>query len=84
MKIFVTKYALSIGIEEVSHDVDDFKSPKKYLYYKRSSLESSILVSKKHVFTSREDAIKAAQKMKDKKIASLEKQLKLVKEIKIR
>ena len=73
MQVYITKYALTRGIiatEAEKCDPTDMISTKDYYYQ-----------HKPHWHESLQDAIAQAEKMRLKKIASLEKQLKKIKEI---
>lgn len=72
MKVYVTKYALTAGIKEMEGRLLEgyFKPDKGY----------SGLITKNHFFEKREDAVAAADKMRQKKIASLESQIKKLKQ----
>lgn len=71
MKAYVTKYALSNGIEEVNGEIYDdiyFKVEGFYILFKEGEW-----------FETKEDAIKKAEEMRIKKIKSLEKQIERLK-----
>lgn len=73
-KAFITKYALSSGIEEVEMDVilNDPHFTKKG-YRKQNGFQQSFYNDDFHL--TKEDAIKDAEKRRKKKIESLQKQI---------
>lgn len=78
MKVWITKYALTQGIEEVdSEEVFSFEIEGKYLSFnrKKSSLPEIYSGEGKAWHRSKESAIKRAEEMRDKKIENLQKQV---------
>lgn len=65
-KVYVTKYAISRGIEEIERDYD-------YSYIKYNF--HTFLYIGKDAFLDKSEAIKKAEEMKKRKIASLRKQI---------
>lgn len=71
MKAYVTKYALSNGIEEVNGEIyDDIYFKVKGFYF---------LFGEGEWFKTKEDAIKKVEEMRIKKIKYLEKQIERLK-----
>jgi len=70
---FITKYALSAGIKEAKGEVDGdrFRPDSGEFYY------SSFGIGKE-VFLTREDALKNCELRRQKKIKSMEKQIKAI------
>lgn len=78
-KVFLTKYALSSGIEEVEL-IREFKVDNmKFVYVKDK--HGSYKIGSEAFFT-KEDAIKQAEIMRLKKIESLKKQIKKLENLK--
>jgi len=78
-KIYVTKYALSNGIQEVDADIDDDKGMALY------KAEETIYTQYVHLpfyHLSKESAIAHAEELRAKKLKSLEKSIKKIKSIK--
>lgn len=76
MRIWIAKYALTQGIEEIdSEEVFSFKIEGKYLSFnrKKSSLPELYCGEGKEWHRSKESAIKRAEEMRDKKIENLQK-----------
>jgi hypothetical protein len=71
-KIFVVKYALTQGIEEMRVEVNEASG------YARKGL---LWLSQRDWRATREEAVKAAEELRLKKIKSLEKQLKKLREM---
>lgn len=70
MKLYTTKYCLSDGaIDEKECDIDG-----DYAYWKEGYRRIQFRIGR-DAFTDRTDAAKAASAMRDKKIASLRKQI---------
>lgn len=78
-KVFLTKYALSSGIEEVEL-IREFKVDNMKFVYVKDKHGSYKIGSE--AFFSKEDAIKQAEKMRLKKIESLKKQIKKLESLK--
>ena len=79
MKVWITKYALTQGIEEIdSNQVKEFEmADTGYLCFRRNgkySFEIEIY-SQKEWYRTKESAIKKAEEMRQNKIASLKKQI---------
>lgn len=79
MKVWITKYALTQGIEEIdSNQVKEFEvTDTGYLCFRRNGKYSytTELYSQKEWNQTKEFAIKKAEEMRQKKIASLKKQI---------
>lgn len=78
-KVFLTKYALSSGIEEVELTREFKVDNMKFVYVKDK--HGSYKIGSEAFFT-KEDAIKQAEKMRLKKIESLKKQIKKLESLK--
>jgi len=72
MKLYLTKYALSSGIEEVTTDDD----PNGYVRIKEHPFLSYKVG--KDLFVEKRDAVNHANEMKIKKLKSLDKQIKKI------
>lgn len=72
-KVFITKYALTSGIKEMELDIrkTDFAESPDYV---RDASWTLFFIGK-DAFLNKDDAIKRAEEMRKKKVASLEKQL---------
>lgn len=70
-KVYITKYALSTGIEKV--DTELYKSPIDNRYYTKVYYNRYYIGSE--AFTVESQAIEKAEEMRVKKIASLKKQI---------
>ena len=70
-KVFITKYALTEGIKEIEADI--IRSRFEDREYVRDGLCSYFLG--KNAFTDKSEALKKAEEMKIRKIASLRKQI---------
>lgn len=85
MKVWITKYALTQGIEEIdSNQVKEFKmTDAGYLCFRRNEKYSYTieLYSQKEWHRTKESAIKKAEEMRQKKIESLKKQIKKFEEM---
>lgn len=77
-KVWLTKYALTGGIEETTTHYDCIGNP----YIKVEARSYRIYKLGRDVHLSREGAVKAADAMRKKKIASLQKQLKALEALK--
>ena len=79
MKVWITKYALTQGIEEIdSNQVKEFEmTDTGYLCFRRNGKYSFAIeiYSQKEWYRTKESAIKKAEEMCQKKIASLKKQI---------
>jgi hypothetical protein len=79
MKVYISKYALTKGIFELEvEDCGDGTVKHKNSGYCNDYYHEE----GKDYFLTKEDAIKKANELKEKKIQSIEKQLKKLKEIK--
>lgn len=77
MKVWITKYALTQGI--FTRDVEKAREYPGLVTVKGSALWDSYHGEGKEWHRTRESAVKRAEQMRDKKIASLEKQLARIK-----
>lgn len=70
-KVFITKYALSSGIKEIEAEIikSDYHNVE-YVYYDYQSFSIG-----SNAFLNKADALKKAEEMRKKKIASLKKQI---------
>ena len=79
MKVWITKYALTQGVEEIdSNQVKEFEmTDTGYLCFRRNGKYSytTELYSQKEWHRTKEFAIQKAEEMRQKKIASLKKQI---------
>lgn len=80
MKIWITKYALTTGIFSV--EAEDKLTEYGAAAFKRSPEHYTEFVSKNDFYYSLEHAKEHAEKMRIKKIKSLENQIKKISEIK--
>jgi len=78
-KIYVTKYTLTGGIQEVDAVVDDDKG---MAFYKAEGSIYTQYVSLPFYHFSKESAIAHAEELRAKKLKSLEKSIKKIKSIK--
>lgn len=74
MKVFVTKYALTIGIEEVELN-EPPATEDDYVYSGGHGVGSEQYRMGRTAFIARDDAVKAAETMRLNKIASLKKSI---------
>lgn len=85
MNVWITKYALTQGIEEIdSNQVKEFEiTDTGYLCFRRNGkyLYTTELYSKKEWHQTKEFAVKKAEEMRQKKIESLKKQIKKLEEM---
>ena len=85
MKVWITKYALTQGVEEIdSNQVKEFEmTDTGYLCFRRNGKYSytTELYSQKEWHQTKEFAIKKAEEMRQKKIESLKKQIKKLEEM---
>ena len=85
MKVWITKYALTDGIEEIdSNQVKEFEiTDMGYLYFRRNGKYSYTMAiySQKDWHRTKESAIKKAEEMRQNKIVSLKKQIKKLEEM---
>ena len=79
MKVWITKYALTQGVEEIdSNQVKEFEmTDTGYLCFRRNEKYSFVteIYSQKEWYRTKESAIKKAEEMRQKKIESLKKQI---------
>ena len=79
MKVWITKHALTQGIEEIdSNQVKEFEmTDAGYLYFRRNGKYSytTEIYSQKEWHRTKESAIQKAEEMRQKKIDSLKKQI---------
>lgn len=71
-KVYITKYAISRGIEEIEREIYEVR------YYDYSYIKydfCTLLYIGKDAFLDKSEAIKKAEEMKKRKIASLRKQI---------
>lgn len=73
MTVWVIKYALTHGIESIQVDRD---GDSKYVFERSRGFASNIYTLGKDVFETEEEAKAAARLLRDKKIASLKRQIK--------
>ncbi len=71
-KIFIAKYALTKGIIEKEAEISSYRDGSKYAYVKGEFFGYNM---SKDAFYNYEDAIQKAEGMRQKKIASLKKQI---------
>lgn len=71
-KVFITKYALTEGIKEIEADI--IRSRFEDEEYVRDGLYSCFCIGE-NAFTDKSEALKKAEEMKIRKIASLRKQI---------
>lgn len=69
-KVFITRYALSEGILEIDAIIYEINPNVIYVYYNYQCFHIG-----KSAFLDKADAIKKAEEMRKKKIASLKKQI---------
>lgn len=79
-KLWITKYALTKGVEETEGEWSD--AYNAFVVERPMSVWQSETLSVKHAHTSRPTALARANQMRDLKIASLEKQIKKLREMK--
>lgn len=81
-KVFITKYALTKGIQEAKANIIESCNDKniKYSYVKFFYVTN--LVLDKDAFIDKSEAIKKAEEMRLKKIESLKKQIKKLEDLK--
>lgn len=72
MKVWLTKYALSVGMFQLD---GNYTFDGKYFNGKRVGVSGSYFYNKNEVFLSKDDAEKDFYARRAKKIASLEKQI---------
>lgn len=72
--MFITKYAFTKGIIEVSKDKARQSTYDQKIFYVDGYYNGFTLGT--NIFYSREEAVKVAEQMRDKKIESVKKQLK--------
>ena len=72
MKVFITKYALTKGVMEVDN-VELSSSSSNMIHYKVSGY--SMHFHKPYWYENKEEALKHAEKLKQRKIDSLKKQI---------
>lgn len=84
MKVWITKYALTSGIEEIdSKNVKSFSINGTYLHFRRTGNNYCLEVYSKNEWCNRkESAIAKAEEMRKKKIASLKKQIEKLEKMK--
>ena len=79
MKVWITKYALTQGIEEIDlNQVKEFEmTDAGYLCFRRNGkyLYTTEIYSQKEWHRTKESAMQKAEEMRQKKIASLKKQI---------
>ena len=79
MKVWITKYALTQGIEEIDlNQVKEFEmTDAGYLCFRRNGKYSytTEIYSQKEWHRTKESAMQKAEEMRQKKIASLKKQI---------
>ena len=80
MKVWITKYALTDGIIEAESDVKTQTKKKLFAFWNNDEF-GGFYPQKEEVFFDRESAIKKAEEMRQKKIASLKKQIKKLEEM---
>lgn len=71
-KVFITNYALTKGIIEKEVEIHSYRNGSKYAYVRGEFIGYNM---EKEAFSNHEDAIRKAEEMKQKKIASLKKQI---------
>lgn len=73
MKVFITKYALSAGIQE--EDVEICREDVSMCSYRTARMSCDNYLNGNEFHKTREEAVRHAESMRVKKIASLQKQL---------
>lgn len=71
-KVFITNYALTKGIIEKEAEIHSCMNESKYAFVRGEFISYNM---GKEAFYNHEDAIRKAEEMKQKKIASLKKQI---------
>lgn len=71
-KVFITNYALTKGIIEKEAEIHSYRDGSKYAYVRGEFIGYRMT---KEAFYNHEDAVRKAEEMKQKKIASLKKQI---------
>ena len=72
--MFITNYALTKGIIEVSNDKVRQRTSSLKFFYVAGFINDYVIG--KNIFHTREEAVKVAEQMRDKKIEIVKKQLK--------
>lgn len=80
-KVFITKYALTIGVLEKEAQIYDWGHGYERAYVKE---EFSSFSLGKEAFRTREQAMERAEKMRLRKIASLKKQIEALEKMKFK
>lgn len=75
MKVWITKYALTGGIQEMEGGLS---GERQYFF----SNDNSYCIAPNHWHKTRAEAVTCAEQMRQKKIASLEKQIDRLKKLK--
>ena len=81
MRIFITKYALTSGIEEIEVNKEDIENDG-YVLVKQDRLPT--FFRKNEWAKTKEEALEIAEEMRKNKIASLKKQIEKLKKKKIK
>ncbi|MDD5722669.1 MAG: hypothetical protein PHY29_02890 [Syntrophales bacterium] len=82
MKVWITKYALTDGIVECEVEAPSHDCPKMIVVKASSPGTYNQYFYKPDWHTTREEAVKRANVMKDKKLVSLRNQIEKIKELK--
>lgn len=85
MKVWITKYALTIGIIDAVH-VDDTPRheglEQAYFWDENKQLNNNYYIPFEELFYDKDSAIVKAEEMRQKKIASLKKQIEKLEQMK--
>lgn len=81
MKVWITKYALTDGIIEAKSDTQTQNKEKVFAFWNNDEF-GIFYPSKGELFYDKESAIQKAEEMRQKKIASLKKQIEKLEEMK--
>lgn len=73
-KVYVTKYAISLGIEEIEREIYEVRDYDYDYSYIKYNFHTFLYIGK-DAFLDKSEAIKKAEEMKKRKIASLRKQI---------
>ena len=75
MKVFISKWALTGGIEEAGGIIVRGSSGTEYFKQARGGAAAPLLTVGKDVHATREAAVKAAEFLRERKLASLRRQI---------
>ena len=83
MKVWITKYALTVGIIEAQQVPGALYEGKEYAFFmgENGQYNTGFYIPSEELFGDKESAIKKAEEMRQKKIESLKKQIKKLEEM---